>query len=1141
MSQFATRPLALCRLALLLMVLLLAGAALAAPHAGDRFLLAQPDGSRVEVAVWGDEFYQRVESPDGYTLIRDPGTRVICYADLSADGRSFVSTGVRVGEPVPSGLPRGLTLPVAERAARAREARERFLVEERAMLAAKSGDPQPSSLGDVRGLTLIIDFSDQPGTIPAADFDAYLNQPGYTGYGNNGSVRDYFFDVSGGALEYTNWVPAAYIRAPQPKSYYEDPEVQNGLRARELVAWALNELDDDGFDFSQYDANDDGYIDAVNVFYAGYPDGGWAVGLWPHSWVVNFAADGVQSYKYQITNIGDSLRLSTFCHENGHLIMFWPDLYDYGYESNGVGGFCLMCNSGPGTNPVQPCAYLRADAGWEQPVALQGLQPDLPATAAGMEIYKVPRTGHPNEYYLIENRFRGGRDSGLPDSGLAVWHVDEYGSNDNEQQTPASHYLVTLVQADGRWDLENDVNQGDAGDLWKAPDYVEFNPATVPSARWWDGSDAPLYLDGISAPGAEMSFNYREDVGTMGVTITPLPIELEAPWVLTGPEGYEESGQGERSLLLWAEGQYTLVWGDVPGWSEPVPGSEVFDIVDGAAPVQISGTYADPPFALVDAGVAADAGAAAAVVLRDLDGDGDLDLHLVNHGSADRVFGNEGGLVFSDITPAGLDDAGPGRAAAWGDYDNDGDADCYLVRDGAPNLMLEQDGGVFTDVAGLSTGLADAGPGASASWSDVDGDGQLDLYLVQDGDINRLFRNYGDVGSGHPLLLNATHPALQDAGAGRVAVWRDYDRDGDRDVYVVNDGTANALVRSYQGTMFEHSGDAAVASTAAGQDAAWGDFDNDGDWDLYLANAGAADAYYRRESTFFQPVHAPVLQDAGAAAAVAAADLDNDGALDLYVARDGQDDLLLFGDGAGGFTRSLLALPETAGPSVALACADLDGDGGVDLYVARDGAPNLILRNQIQGRGHWLGVDLTGDPANRDAIGAVVRVVAGGITRIREIDGGGGRADLSLRAHFGLGTAAVADTVTVTWPGSGEQTVQTGVAADQVLTILQTPAATAVDDRLPLATRLQAPHPNPFNPTTTIAFELAQAGSVRLSVYGVDGRHVADLVDESLAAGAHRAVWRGRDGAGRPVASGTYLVQLRTAAGTFSQRLTLIK
>jgi M6 family metalloprotease-like protein len=1125
----------------LLTVTVAAGLAIAAPHDGDRFVLEQPDGTKVPVRVWGDEYYQRIEDLDGYTLIRDPRSYEICYADLAADGRSFVSTGVLVGDPPPAGLARGLRLPTAVRAELAREVRQEFERLDAARLADKTRDPEPSNQGAVLGLTLIIDFSDEPGTIPAGDFADYLNLPGYNGYGNNGSVRDYFYDVSGGALEYTNWVPSSYLRAPQPKTYYEDPSVQYGQRARQLVLWALTTLENQGHDFSQYDANGDGYIDAINVFYAGFPTGGWSVGLWPHSSSVTFGADGVSAYRYQITNIGTALRLGTFCHENGHMIMFWPDLYDYGYESSGVGQFCLMCSSG-GTNPVRPCAYLRAEAGWVEPVILEGLQGGLVASHDDMNVFKIPYEGVPNEYYMVENRNRTGRDAGLPDAGLAIWHIDEFGSNDNEQQTPNLHYLVTLVQADGRWDLENGVNNGDASDLWKAPNYVEFNPSTTPAALWWDGRDAPVYIDEVSTPGSEMTFSYREGLGTMGVTIEPLPAALEAAWTLEGPNGYLVEGAGYRSLLVWDEGVYTLTWSDMPGWTEPDPLQSSFEMVDGGAPAYFSGTYTDPPFALVAGGAAADPGPAAAVSPVDVDGDGDVDLHLVNAGQADRLLRNDGGLVFTDITPPELADTGAGSAAAWGDYDNDGDRDLFLVRDGEANRLLEQEGGVFTDVTALSVGLGDAGPGSDVAWCDADADGKLDLYLVQDGAPNIFYHNFGDLGSGHPMLLAQTPDVLAGDGPGRAAVWCDYDRDGDRDVYLVNDWNQNLLVRSYNGTAFEPSGESAMTDDGPGQDAVWGDFDNDGDWDAYTVNGDRDDVLCLWTLGYFARQFDPVVNDDGPGRAVAAADFDNDGVLDLYVARDGAADMLLFGDGAGGFTRSLLAVDQTAGGAVSVVCADLDEDGGVDVYLARDGQENLILRNQVVGRGHWLGLDLRGDPANRDAIGARVRVVAGGVSQLREVKAGDGHGEVPRVLHLGLGAAATADSVIVTWP-DGEQSLLLDQLGDRTLAILQTEDPTGVDGSagLPRVTRLQGAYPNPFNPRTTVAFELATAGPVRLSVYGLDGRRVVDLVRESLPAGAHTVSWAGRDASGRAVASGTYLLRLETRGGAWNSRIALLK
>jgi len=243
----------------------------------------------------------------------------------------------------------------------------------------------------------------------------------------------------------------------------------------------------------------------------------------------------------------------------------------------------------------------------------------------------------------------------------------------------------------------------------------------------------------------------------------------------------------------------------------------------------------------------------------------------------------------------------------------------------------------------------------------------------------------------------------------------------------------------------------------------------------------------------------------------------------------------------GGFARSSLAVAETDGAAVTAVCADLDDDGGVDIYVARDGAENLILRNQIVGRGHWLAVDLRGDPANRDAIGARVRLVAGGFSQLREVQAGDGRGEAARIVHFGLGASSAADSVVVTWP-DGEQTVRVAQVADRTLVIRQTEDSSSVGDgNLPGVTRLQGAYPNPLNPQTTIAFELASAGPVRLTIYGLDGRRVIDLVREELPAGPHAVSWQGRDGDGRQVASGTYLLRLQTRDGAFNSRMTLVK
>ncbi len=496
-----------------LLALLNTAPAVADVVVGKVFPMTQPDGSTIQVRIWGDEFYTIVESLDGYTLVRDPRTRAICYARLSTDSRSLRSTGVPVGTQAPDALDLTPHVRIAPEAAaeQARAARadfeKRFFVGPNAP-AEPRGTRSPTT-GDVVGITLLVDFSDDEWTIPPGNVADYCNQIGYNGYGNNGSVRDYFYDVSDDQLNYTNFVPTAYYRALHPKSYYNDPNVSFGTRARELMLEALNALNASGFDFSQYDADGDNTVDALNMFYAGYPDTAWAEGLWPHAWSVSFCADGVCTYRYQMTNMGSSLSLSTFVHENGHMLMGWPDLYDYDYDSTGVGRFCIMCYGTSSTNPCHPCAYMKYDAGWITPTLLTTPTAGLIAPADGVTSYKYERPFHANEYYMIENRQKSGRDSGIPDSGLAIWHIDTHGSNNWNQQDPVYHYEVTLVQADGDWDMENNVNYGDSTDLWAAPSYRNCTPLSTPNTDWWDGSDSGLWVVNVSNSGATMTFDYN--------------------------------------------------------------------------------------------------------------------------------------------------------------------------------------------------------------------------------------------------------------------------------------------------------------------------------------------------------------------------------------------------------------------------------------------------------------------------------------------------------------------------------------------------------------------------------------------------------------------------------------------------------
>ncbi len=167
------------------LLLTLAVQAGAAPMHGDIVSIRQLDGTFVEIAVWGDEFYAVGETPDGYTVVRDPDTGLYCYARLSSDGAELVSTGVPIGlGPAPVDIQEHLRISTEAASARARATREDF---ERRAFEGFSTPPDPAAktrsttTGEVVGITLIIDFSDDVGTIPPGNVEDYCNLQGYTG------------------------------------------------------------------------------------------------------------------------------------------------------------------------------------------------------------------------------------------------------------------------------------------------------------------------------------------------------------------------------------------------------------------------------------------------------------------------------------------------------------------------------------------------------------------------------------------------------------------------------------------------------------------------------------------------------------------------------------------------------------------------------------------------------------------------------------------------------------------------------------------------------------------------------------------------------------------------------------------------
>ena len=481
---------------------------------GEILTFGQQSGDNVDLKVFGDEHYARYENLSGYSAVYDPERGQYCYARLSAG--VFRSTGVPVTELAPVGVPRHLqeTQAVAQAKAQARRYRRAAVAGGRVDdTVVRTFGPNQGllqgrvlSTGVVTGLTILVNFQDVTSTVTRADVEQLLNGDNYTRNGNICSAREYFKRVSSGKLDYTNVVVGPYTLSRNRQFYVTNL----------LVEEALDLAVADGLDLAQFDSRNENIVDALNIMYAGQTQ--YTGDLWPHNSNLALQYGAVRTDLYLLTSLGRTpadLSIGTFCHENGHLLCRFPDMYDYGQRdgdnvvSAGIGTFCLMGSGNHldfGRSPSPVCAYLRDLAGWcddEVDLAAEGV---FEAKHGDYNTVMKFRTSKPNEYFLVENRSKMGLDRGSPASGLAVYHCDIMGSNELQQGTASRHYQCSLLQADGHRDLELNTNQGDGADLFGAIRGLALSAESTPHTREWDGRDSGLAISDISAHGANISF-----------------------------------------------------------------------------------------------------------------------------------------------------------------------------------------------------------------------------------------------------------------------------------------------------------------------------------------------------------------------------------------------------------------------------------------------------------------------------------------------------------------------------------------------------------------------------------------------------------------------------------------------------------
>lgn len=516
----------------------------AMPAKPGKVVMTQPDGTKIETYVRGDEWFHYYETLDGKVLL-PAADGVLKYAAVDASG-NVVAGDVAAGDPsVPSRR--------AARAAKAADASvlRQALVAQAERARRKASEPgtiKPKfpTTGTMRGLIILAQYQDVKFTKQSTlqKFQDMAMSDNYQGENAPGSMREYFVTQSAGQFT-PEFDVVGPVTLPHERKYYGGPE-SGSERISEMMEdaseLAMNEC---GVDFSKYDANGDGFVDFLYVIYAGHgqAQGGPVESVWPCA--LDLTTDvsipdfngvylGRTACSCELSGgEGETLDgIGTFCHEFSHILGL-PDIYDVNYTScYGMGHYDIMDRGGYNNNGYTPCGYTAMDkytVGWLKPTLLD-------ASATGLQLDDLAKSNKAfflvsgkdrNEYYTFENRQANKWDAALPGHGLLVSHVKYSSSlwNNNIVNTAKSGFEhVQLIAADNLWtDITDDDPDAEANDVFPGLDgkYTAFTGSTKPALTWRTGETSEGQgLTNISLSGdGIVSFDYNAvSTGVNGVT-----------------------------------------------------------------------------------------------------------------------------------------------------------------------------------------------------------------------------------------------------------------------------------------------------------------------------------------------------------------------------------------------------------------------------------------------------------------------------------------------------------------------------------------------------------------------------------------------------------------------------------------------
>jgi len=549
------------------------------------------------------------------------------------------------------------------------------------------------------------------------------------------------------------------------------------------------------------------------------------------------------------------------------------------------------------------------------------------------------------------------------------------------------------------------------------------------------------------------------------------------------------------------------------------------------------------------------------LALMDIDRNGYPDIFCLRWATPgySRIYINTGGR-FQELTTHPMEQIEAGekgtRTTLWVDFDNDGDKDLSVATTAGIHLLRNEDN-VFTEVSS-AMGFIAPKPGGfikewdcnNCGWADYDRDGDLDCVISQLSNPNLyLFRNDGDHFTN--VATEAGLDACPLAKEWRVA-FTDFDLDGWSDLV-----GRNSIFQNVNGRFVDVTAALGLAEAGNFWYKYFFDYDNDGDLDFIKLsrslNESDLDELWENRSGVYYNVSNEVgfISQKFPHRGMTIGDFDNDGDQDVFMDKgvtEGYDNMFVNDETSPGVhsfadVAEFIGLTKT-GNRKGCGFFDYNRDGFLDIYMPTAEFNHLLYRNLANNGANWVGFILEGTVSNRDAVNSLVTVYTADKKQIRLTRCGDDHFhQFNPWVHFGIGYAAAIDSVVIRWPLGFRQKL-TEVAINQYHEIKE-PDATKAAGRsvaLPSAFQLEQNFPNPFNPLTTIRYELPQPQPVTLTIHTVRGECLATLVDHRMQrAGSYAVNWDYRTAASSDLASGLYVYRLQAGESVAVKKMTLLK